>query len=73
MRSDDVQVFLRKLRDRLGEEWSRKILFGTDFNYFTIPQAVDFLSYIFTWEFYEELEAKLKDVERILAGNALSI
>lgn len=73
VRGDDVQVFLRKLRDNLEEEWSRKILFGTDFNYFTIPQAVDFLSYLFTWEFYEKLEAKLKDVERILAGNALSI
>ncbi|MEM2156965.1 MAG: amidohydrolase family protein [Candidatus Jordarchaeales archaeon] len=73
VRGDDVQVFLRKLRDNIEDDWSRKILFGTDFNYFTMPQAVDFLSYLFTWEFYEKLEAKLRDVERILAGNALSI
>ncbi len=73
LRGDDVRVFLRKLRDNLDDDWSRKILFGTDFNYFTIPQAVDFLSYLFTWEFYDELDAGLRDVERILAGNALSI
>ncbi|MEM1723543.1 MAG: amidohydrolase family protein [Candidatus Jordarchaeales archaeon] len=73
VRGDDVQVFLKMLRNNLGDEWSRKILFGTDFNYFTIPQAVDFLSYLFTWDFYDELDAKLKDVERILAGNALSM
>ncbi len=70
VRGDDVPVFFKMLKNNI-ENWSRKVLFGTDYNYFTIPQAVDFLSYLFTWEFYDE--AKLKDVERILGGNALSI
>ncbi|MHA1607236.1 MAG: amidohydrolase family protein [Candidatus Freyarchaeota archaeon] len=73
VRGDDIPLFFRKLKSHLEDSWSSKILFGTDYNYFTIPQALDFITYLLTWEFHEETDASWMDIQRILGANALSL
>ncbi|MGQ9721738.1 MAG: amidohydrolase family protein [Candidatus Jordarchaeum sp.] len=72
LRGYDVPLFFKRMKN-IVPNWSSKIIFGTDYNYFSIPQATDFLTYLFTKEFHEELEGGPEDIQRILAGNILSI
>ncbi|MFX0063024.1 MAG: amidohydrolase family protein [Candidatus Hermodarchaeota archaeon] len=71
LRSNDVPFFFRNLIDNIPEDWSSNIVYGTDFNYFTIPQTLDMLSYLFSWQF-RELGATYKDIQKILGLNLLS-
>ncbi len=72
LRGYDVPLFFKRMKSFVPN-WSSKIIFGTDYNYFSLPQATDFLTYLFTKEFHEELEGTPEDIQRILAGNILSI
>ena len=72
LRGYDVPLFFKRMKS-LVPNWSSKIIFGTDYNYFSLPQATDFLTYLFTKEFHEELDGTPEDIQRILAGNILSI
>ncbi|MFX1254706.1 MAG: amidohydrolase family protein [Promethearchaeota archaeon] len=71
LRSNDVPFFFRNLIDNIPEDWSSNIVYGTDFNYFTIPQTLDVLSYLFSWQF-RDLGATYKDIQNILGLNLLS-
>ncbi len=67
----DVPVLFESASERLGasnQEWSEKILFGTDFSFLSV-QAIDIILYLLSRDF----QGTLADVQRILAGNALSI
>jgi predicted TIM-barrel fold metal-dependent hydrolase len=72
MRGADVALFFSKLKQRHPDTWSSKICFGSDNNYFTIPQALDFISYLFTNEFHETTGGTIQDIQNILGGNLLS-
>ncbi len=72
MRGADVALFFSKLKQRHPDTWSTKICFGSDNNYFTIPQALDFISYLFTSEFRETTQGTIQDIQNILGGNLLS-
>jgi len=72
VRGYDVPLFFKKMK-KCVPNWSSKILFGTDYNYFSLPQATDFLSYLFTREFRDEIGGTPQDIQRILGGNLLSI
>ncbi|MFX1534306.1 MAG: amidohydrolase family protein [Promethearchaeota archaeon] len=71
LRSNDVPFFFRNLIDNIPEDWSSNIVYGTDFNYFTIPQTLDVLSYLFSWQF-RELGATYNDIQKILGLNLLA-
>ncbi|MEM2959217.1 MAG: amidohydrolase family protein [Candidatus Jordarchaeaceae archaeon] len=72
VRGYDVPLFFKKMK-KYVPNWSSKIVFGTDYNYFSLPQATDFLSYLFTKEFRDEIGGTPQDIQRILGGNLLSI
>jgi len=72
VRAYDVPLFFKKMKSHVPN-WSSKIVFGTDYNYFSIPQATDFLTYLFTKEFRDQIGGTPQDIQRILAGNLLSI
>ncbi|MHA3963580.1 MAG: amidohydrolase family protein [Candidatus Thorarchaeota archaeon SMTZ1-45] len=67
----DVPVLFESASERLSvsnQEWSGKILFGTDFSFLSV-QAIDIILYLLSRNF----PGTLSDVQRILGGNALSI
>ncbi|WXG41321.1 MAG: amidohydrolase family protein [Candidatus Freyarchaeum deiterrae] len=49
--------------------WSEKILFGTDYNYFDVPHAVQFMSYVLSKDFPGTPE----DAQRVLGSNILKL
>ncbi|MHA1969685.1 MAG: hypothetical protein ACW964_18040, partial [Candidatus Hodarchaeales archaeon] len=59
--------------------WENKILFGTDSNYFGVPQAADFITFLLSTKFLDLLAENETDVSpltavsKILGGNALRI
>jgi len=59
------------LQPNLGKyrNWSEKILFGTDYNYFDVPHAVQFISYVLGNDFPGTPE----DAQRILGSNILKL
>nr|MDO8081665.1 amidohydrolase family protein [Candidatus Freyarchaeota archaeon] len=59
------------LQPNLGRyrNWSEKILFGTDYNYFDVPHAVQFISYVLSKNFPGTPE----DAQRILGSNVLKL
>lgn len=59
------------LQPNLGKyrNWSEKILFGTDYNYFDVPHAVQFISYVLSKEFPGTPE----DAQRVLGSNILKL
>lgn len=59
------------LQPNLGRyrNWSEKILFGTDYNYFDVPHAVQFISYVLSKDFPGAPE----DAQRILGSNLLKL
>lgn len=81
MRGKDVEIFFKNIMN--VKDWNSKILFGTDHNYFSVLQAADFVTYLFSNKFIENLESftdfdiqndnPLNIVSNILGGNALRI
>ncbi|MEM2957761.1 MAG: amidohydrolase family protein [Candidatus Jordarchaeaceae archaeon] len=59
------------LQPSLGRyrNWSEKILFGTDYNYFDVPHAVQFISFVLGNDFPGTSE----DAQRILGSNLLKL
>ncbi|MGQ9720887.1 MAG: amidohydrolase family protein [Candidatus Jordarchaeum sp.] len=59
------------LQPNLGRyrNWSEKILFGTDYNYFDVPHAVQFISYVLSKDFPGGTE----DAQRVLGSNLLKL
>jgi predicted TIM-barrel fold metal-dependent hydrolase len=67
----DVPVLFESAHERLGSssrEWSDKILFGTDFSFLSV-QAMDVILHLLSRDF----PGTLPDIQRVLAGNALSL
>ncbi|TXT57422.1 MAG: hypothetical protein BAJATHORv1_10124 [Candidatus Thorarchaeota archaeon] len=65
----DIPVLFEMAKDRIrngDKEWSRKILFGTDYSFLSV-QAVDLILFLLSHDF----PGTLSDAQRILAGNAL--
>lgn len=78
MRGADVPLFFKNVVE--VQNWEKKILFGSDANYFSVLQAVDFISYLFTYDFLDLIRNKsvtglrpLEIVSNILGLNALRI
>ncbi|MHA1734241.1 MAG: amidohydrolase family protein [Promethearchaeota archaeon] len=73
MRSDDVSFFFKRAHEESPDAWFENIVFGTDYNYFTAPQALDLISYLFSRDMYERTEVTAAQIQRILAGNLLGL
>lgn len=77
MRGKDVEIFFENVMSVPG--WNEKLLFGTDHNYFSVLQAADLITFLFSKRFNELLEEHddslnpLKTAGNILGGNALNI
>lgn len=79
MRGSDVELFFKNVTATVTN-WDKKILFGTDTNYFSVLQAVDFISFLLSKKFLDlvnESNSKevrpLEIVSNILGINALNI
>ncbi|MFW9788277.1 MAG: amidohydrolase family protein [Candidatus Thorarchaeota archaeon] len=67
----DVPVLFESASERLNasqQEWSEKILFGTDYSFLSV-QAMDIILFLLSREF----PGTLADAQRVLAGNTLSL
>jgi predicted TIM-barrel fold metal-dependent hydrolase len=73
MRSDDVGLFFKKFAEAAPQTWSNHVIFGTDFNYFTIPQATDLLEYLLSEDLFNKIHLSPLEIQRVLAGNLMSI
>ncbi|GAB4325816.1 MAG: hypothetical protein Kow0069_31980 [Promethearchaeota archaeon] len=73
IRSADVAYFLGQAHAHDPEGWHRSVCFGTDYNYFSEPQALDLISYLFSRDFFERTGASLEQVQAVLAGNVLRL
>jgi len=73
MRSDDVGLFFKKFSEAAPQTWSNNVIFGTDFNYFTIPQATDLLEYLFSEDLFNKIHLNPAEIQRVLAGNLMKI
>jgi hypothetical protein len=78
MRGSDVGIFFQNIVN--VSNWTDKILFGTDANYFSVLQAVDFISYLLTYEFLDLIQSDTKNivkpleiVSKILGLNAINL
>ncbi len=78
MRGSDVELFFKNVVN--VENWYEKILYGTDTNYFSVLQAVDFISFLFSNNFLDIVQdtinqgiKPLEIVSNILGLNALNI
>ncbi|MHA2343681.1 MAG: hypothetical protein ACXADW_17585 [Candidatus Hodarchaeales archaeon] len=78
MRGKDVEIFFDNLMAQVPN-WENKIVFGTDHNYFSVLQAADVISYLFSNKFTNLLDERDQAVEsicaisKILGGNALNL
>ena len=54
MRGADVSLFFKNVIN--VPNWAEKIVCGSDANYFSVLQAVDFISYLFSYEFLNLIE-----------------
>lgn len=79
MRGKDVEIFFTNMLKHEIVGWEGKLLFGTDHNYFSVLQAADFITFLFSWKFKELLSqhdyngSPLEITAKILGGNALKI
>jgi predicted TIM-barrel fold metal-dependent hydrolase len=78
MRGEDVKIFFKNVMKI--NDWENKIVFGTDHNYFSVLQAADFITFLFSFEFKELLSESdnanknpFVIASMILGGNALRI
>ncbi|MBS7288247.1 MAG: amidohydrolase family protein [Candidatus Freyarchaeota archaeon] len=60
-----------RLKETLGSyhSWSEKIIFGTDFPYFDVHHAAQFISYVLS----EDFPGTIEDAQRILGVNILRL
>ncbi|PWI47440.1 hypothetical protein CEE45_11530 [Candidatus Heimdallarchaeota archaeon B3_Heim] len=78
MRGKDVEIFFDNLI-KLVPNWENKIVFGTDHNYFSVLQAADIITYLFSNTFLNLLNEQEQSVDpicaisNILGGNALNL
>jgi predicted TIM-barrel fold metal-dependent hydrolase len=78
MRGKDVEIFFDNLI-KLVPNWECKIVFGTDHNYFSVLQAADVISYLFSKKFLDLLHERGQTIDpicaisNILGGNALNL
>ncbi len=78
MRGKDVEIFFNNLVD-LVPNWDKKIVFGTDHNYFSVLQAADVISYLLSDKFktlLKEKEQSIRPIDAItsiLGGNAFNL
>lgn len=71
LHDQDVPVLFESLVERFGrttQDWSEKVLFGTDYSFLSV-QAADVILYLLSRDF----QGSLADVQRILGGNALML
>ncbi len=73
MRSDDVGLFFKRFAGASPQDWSKSVIFGTDFNYFTIPQATDLIEYLLSEDLFNKIHLCPAEIQRVLAGNLMSI
>ncbi|MHA2295603.1 MAG: amidohydrolase family protein [Candidatus Hodarchaeales archaeon] len=77
MRGKDVDLFFRNVMNVDG--WFNKILYGSDHNYFSVLQAADFITFLYSYSFKDLLEVNDQQVNPcyiaslILGGNALRL
>ena len=77
MRGKDVEIFFENVINVSG--WDDKLLFGTDHNYFSVLQAADLITFLFSKRFHRLLEENnltsdpLEVASKILGGNAFTI
>lgn len=78
MRGSDVELFFKNVVK--VDNWYEKVLYGTDTNYFSVLQAVDFISFLLSNKFLDIVKSTsinttkpLEIVSRILGLNALNI
>lgn len=77
MRGKDVEIFFSNVMNI--ENWYQKILFGSDHNYFSVLQAADFITFLFTKKFHFMLEevglAEIHHsiISQILGFNAIKL
>ncbi len=67
----DVPILFNQASERLRAsnlDWSTKILFGTDYSFLSV-QAIDIILYMLSRDF----PGSLADIQRVLAGNMLSL
>ncbi|MFW9974551.1 MAG: hypothetical protein ACFFDQ_04765, partial [Candidatus Thorarchaeota archaeon] len=67
----DVPILFNQASERLGAsnlDWSTKILFGTDYSFLSV-QAIDIILHMLSRDF----PGSLADIQRVLAGNMLSL
>ncbi|NHJ85429.1 MAG: amidohydrolase family protein [Asgard group archaeon] len=69
MRGDDCIIFYRNCVN-LVENWQYSAMFGTDHNYFSVPQASDHLTFLFSHK-AKDLGITFNDIRHVLGINAL--
>ncbi|MCF2142153.1 MAG: amidohydrolase family protein [Candidatus Heimdallarchaeota archaeon] len=69
MRGDDCEIFYRNCMN-LTETWEQSTMYGTDHNYFSVPQASDHLSFLFSYK-AKEMGLTEEHLKHILGLNAL--
>ena len=78
MRGKDVEIFFANLMEFVPN-WEKKIVFGTDHNYFSVLQAADIISFLLSNKFKNLLDEKEQTVNpiyaisNILGGNAFNL
>lgn len=73
IRGDDVSFFFKQAYEHAPDTWFNSIIFGTDYNYFTEPQAIDLISHLLSRELLELTSASDQQIQAILAGNLLRL
>ncbi len=69
MRGDDCEIFYKNCLD-LVEDWHLSTMYGTDHNYFGVPQASDHLTYLFSQKAKEQ-GLTFDHIRHVLGLNAL--
>lgn len=69
MRGDDSVIFYKNCID-LVEDWYQSTMYGSDHNYFSVPQASDHLSFLLSNE-AKEIGITFDHIRHILGLNAL--
>jgi predicted TIM-barrel fold metal-dependent hydrolase len=71
MRGDDCAIFYKNCID-LVEDWHLSTMYGSDHNYFSVPQASDHIVFLLS-EQARELGIEFEHIKHVLGINALRI
>jgi predicted TIM-barrel fold metal-dependent hydrolase len=71
MRGDDCEIFYRNCLN-LTEDWEYSAMYGTDHSYFSVPQASDHLTFLFSQK-AKEMGITFDQIRHVLGINALRI